>query len=101
MKLITALIFLCAAGAACANPFPTGDAGAGKKIFDRYHCNSCHDKLMGGNGNALFTRPERKVHNADALLKQIHVCTSNVGANLSPQEVQDLGAYLNRFYNLK
>ena len=101
MKLITALLLLCSAGAASANPFPNGDTENGKKIFDQYNCNSCHDKLMGGNGNAIFTRPDHKVRNADELLRQIHVCSGNVGANLNPQEEQDLGAYLNRFYNLK
>jgi len=101
MKLLTMLILLGAATAASANPFPNGDEQAGKKIFDQYKCNSCHAALMGGDGNAIFTRADRKVHNATHLIEQIHLCSGNVGAKLTPQEEQHLGAYLNRYYNLK
>jgi len=101
MKLIIALMFLCAATAASANPFPNGNAQTGQKLFEQYKCNRCHAALLGGDGSAIFTRAERKVHNAKELLEQIEVCSGNVGASLTPQDKQHLGAYLNRYYNLK
>ena len=56
--------------------------------------------MMGGDGNAIFTRPNRKVHSPALLIEQIRVCSGNVGANLTAQEEQNLGAYLNQFYKL-
>lgn len=101
MKLIITLILLCAATAASANPFPNGNAQTGQKLFEQYKCNRCHAAMLGGDGSAIFTRPDRKVHNAEELIKQIEVCSGNIGAKLTPQEKQHLGAYLNRYYNLK
>ena len=57
---------------------------------------------MGGDGNAIFTRPNRKVQDPQQLAAQINVCARNVGANFSTQEKLDLAAYLNKhFYKFK
>lgn len=101
MKLITMLTLLFAASCAQATPFPDGNAKAGKALFDKYDCNRCHAQIVGGDGNAIFTRPDRKVTTADELVAQIRVCSGNVGASFSPQQVQHLGAYLNQYYKLK
>lgn len=100
MKLLTALLLLCSAAVQAA-PFAEGNAQTGKAIFDKYKCNSCHIDMLGGDGSAIFTRPNRKVHNADELVGRIKQCSGTVGANLTPQEEQHLGAYLNRYYKLK
>lgn len=84
-----------------AAPFPEGNAKTGKALFDKYQCNSCHSQMLGGDGSAIFTRSNRKVHDAGGLIDQIKRCSGNVGANLTPAEEQHLGAYLNRYYNLK
>ena len=101
MKLISALIFLCAATVASADPFAGGNAENGQKLFEQHQCNSCHDSMMGGDGNKIFTRFNRKVSSPDGLMAQINICSGNVSAHLSDQDKQDLGAYLNRYYNLK
>lgn len=101
MKSLAALILLCIASAAQANPFPNGNAQAGHALFDRYKCNSCHSAMLGGDGSTMFTRADRKVHNADELIAQIRMCGGNVGAQLSAQDEQHLGAYLNQYYKLK
>lgn len=101
MKPIATLILLFAATSAVANPFPDGNAQAGQKLFDQYKCNRCHAAMLGGDGSAMFTRADRKVHNAAELIEQIGICGGNVGANLTSQDKQHLGAYLNRYYNLK
>lgn len=101
MKLIATLFLLSAATIAQATPFPDGNPQAGKALFDKYKCNSCHAAMLGGDGSAIFTRANRKVRDAGGLIEQIKVCSGNVGANLSAQDEQHLGAYLNRYYNLK
>lgn len=101
MKPITTLILFCAATAATAAPFPEGDAQAGQRLFEKHQCNRCHVKIVGGDGSAIFTRPDRKIRNAAQLLEQIRTCSANIGVTLTPREEQNLGAYLNRFYNLK
>ena len=101
MKLITALILLCAATAALANPFPDGNAQTGQKLFEHYNCSRCHAKMMGGDGSAIFTRFDRKRNSPDGLIEQIGICSGNVNAHFSSQETQDLAAYLNIFYKFK
>lgn len=101
MKMITALILLCTATAANAAPFSRGDAEVGRQLFEKHQCNRCHVKIVGGDGSAIFTRPDRKIQNEAQLLQQIRTCSANIGVTLTPLEEQHLGAYLNRFYNLK
>ncbi|MBI5430349.1 MAG: cytochrome c [Nitrosomonadales bacterium] len=100
-KLKTALLLLCAATAASANPFPGGNAVNGQKLFEQYKCNSCHDTMMGGDGNKIFTRLTRKVSTPDSLIDQIGMCSGNVNAHLTAQQKQDLAAYLNNYYKFK
>lgn len=101
MRLAISIALLCAATAASADPFPSGNAQTGQKLFAQYKCGSCHSAMLGGDGSAMFTRPDRKVHSVPELVEQMRFCTGNVGANLTPQDEQHLGAYLNRYYNLK
>jgi hypothetical protein len=101
MKLTATLILLCAATAASANPFPTGNAQNGQKLFEKYDCNQCHNQIMGGDGNKIFTRFDRKRTTPDGLIEQIGMCSGNVNAHFTPQQTQDLAAYLNIFYKFK
>ena len=98
-KFLFLLIF-----AACtvqAAPF-SGDAGNGKKLFAKYDCNSCHKGKVGGDGNAIFTRPDRIVTSADLLIDRMEQCSGAIGKNLPAQEKQDLATYLNqRYYHFK
>lgn len=99
-KLFVLILLLC--GTAQAAPFADGDANAGKKLFDKYQCNNCHMAKMGGDGNAIFTRPDHKVTSPSKMIAQIKMCSGNVGANLTAQEEQHLAAYLNQqFYKFK
>ncbi len=101
MKLLplTVLLSLLLVETAHADPFAKGDAEAGKKLFTQSQCgSSCHDSIMGGNGNAIFTRLNRKVQNPQQLIAQLRRCTGGAGITLSPQDEQNLGAYLNRNY---
>jgi len=105
MRLIVSITslgaLLFAATTAVANPFPNGDARTGQKLFTQYKCSSCHAAMLGGDGSAMFTRPDRKVRSVAQLVEQMNFCTGNLGIKLTPQDEQHLGAYLNRYYNLK
>lgn len=85
-------------GTAQAEPFAKGDTEAGKKFFTQNQCNSCHDQIMNGDGNAIFTRFNRKVRNPQELLAQLGRCTSGGGITMTDKDAQDLSAYLNRTY---
>ncbi|MBI3903829.1 MAG: cytochrome c [Nitrosomonadales bacterium] len=101
MKLSIAL-FLLLCGTAQATPFASGNAQAGKQLFDKNNCNQCHKDIVGEPGYAIFTRPTHKVKNPQQLVSQMTLCSGNVGITLSAQDEQDLGAYLNRsFYKFK
>ncbi len=106
MKLITTLSFtitllMGVVATASANPFPKGNAQNGQKIFDKYDCNRCHNQIMGGDGNKIFTRFDRKRNTPEGLIEQIGMCSGNVNAHFNAQETQDLAAYLNIFYKFK
>lgn len=92
------LFFLTFSTSGAAAPFEQGSAQAGKLLFEQKDCNSCHIAKMGGNGSAIFTRPNRIVNNPDELLARMKVCSGAVGATLSKQDEQDLGAWLNQTY---
>ena len=101
MKIFSALILLFAVTAASADPFTKGNPIAGQKLFEKYDCNQCHNKIMHGDGNQIFTRINRKRNTPDGLIEQIGMCSGNVNAHLTSQQVQDIAAYLNRYYKFK
>lgn len=101
-KFLATITLLTLATTAQATPFANGDPASGKKLFDKYQCNSCHIDMVGGDGNAVFTRPNRKVTRPEQLSAQMKRCSGVVGANISAQEEDHLAAYLNqKFYKFK
>lgn len=102
MKKIIATLLLCTAAQAQAIPFASGDPAVGKKLFDDHNCNSCHVKMVGGDGNGIFTRPNHKVNSPERLVQQLRACGSNTDLVMTPEVEQHLGAYLNqKFYKFK
>ncbi len=102
MKLILITAILLLSATAQAAPFAKGDATTGKKIFDQHKCNSCHIGMLGGDGNTMFTRAERKVKTPSSLASQITSCSTNLGLMLFEEDEAHLGAYLNtKFYKFK
>lgn len=103
MKCLIAIsVILLFTTAARADPFANADPKIGKKYFDEAKCNTCHASLMGGDGNRIFTRPERKVKDAQALAKMVRFCVGQTGAGIFPEDIDHVAAYLNReFYKFK
>lgn len=78
-----------------------GDAKVGKKIYDD-KCVACHISLVGGDGSALHTRPNRRIKTAEGLLGRVEGCNHQLKAGLKPDQIKDIVAYLHKaFYQQK
>lgn len=98
---LTCLSLLLAAAQAHADPFAKGDPGIGKTLHDK-SCLACHISIAGGDGSAIYTRPQRKVGNPQQLLSRIRICNTNSGAGWFPEEEMHVAAYLNlNYYHFK
>lgn len=93
----TSLLLLLLPLTASADPFPKGDAAAGKKLHDA-KCVACHQRLVGGNGSDIYTRIDRKIQTPKALLQRIAACNAQVNAGWFPEDEEHAAAYLNRQY---
>jgi len=91
-------LLLLATSAAHADPFAKGNAETGKQLVVKYDCNSCHKGIVGGDGNSIYTRPNRIVTGADILIDRMEQCSGAIGKNLTTQEKLDLAAHLNQTY---
>lgn len=100
IRIITLTIAaLCVSAVVHADPFPKANPQTGKRLFDEAKCGACHNSLMGGDGNKIFTRPEHKVRDAQALLKMVRFCVNQTGAQIFPEDIEHIAAYLNQqFY---
>ena len=87
-----------AAATAQAEPFTNGNVETGRHLFSKYECDSCHKGKVGGDGSAIFTRPDRTVNSPDNLIAQMERCSGAIGKNLTKQEKLDLAAHLNQTY---
>ena len=103
MKLMLAFILgTVLADAALAAPLPQADPAAGAKLYAEAKCNACHVQRFGGDGSSVFTRPDRKLKSADALLKQVRACVTQLNVQWFPDEEEHVAAYLNqKYYNFK
>ena len=85
-----------------AEPFPKADPKAGKQAYEEAKCSACHNARMGGDGDRMYTRPERRVQDARSLLKLVRFCVDQTGASVFPEDVEHIAAYLNQqFYKFK
>lgn len=98
MNTLTAFTCLALlAGSAHAAPFAKGDPVKGKALHDKA-CISCHASMFGGDGSEIYTRPDRKIKNAQQLAARIAACNANTGAGWFPEDEAHVGAYLNQQY---
>ncbi|HKK05630.1 MAG TPA: cytochrome c [Gammaproteobacteria bacterium] len=77
------------------------DVKRGKELHDQ-NCIQCHASIVGGNGTAIYTRPDRRIDSLAALNKQVHRCKNSLGVSWPEDQIQDVVAYLNHtFYHFK
>lgn len=80
-----------------AEPFTQGDANIGKSMVEK-NCISCHAAKYGGDGSGIYTRENRKIKNAPALLAQIRNCNTMIGLKWFEDEELHVARYLNQTY---
>ena len=92
MKQILLLGAITLGLVACSEA-PSGDPVRGAQIHEV--CLDCH-------GTGLYVKPDRKIKSLDALRKETLRWGDYYNPALSPQDVDDVVAYLNRdFYQFK
>ena len=70
------------------------DAKRGQELYQA-NCTRCHD-------TSVHTRPNSIIHSLDGLKKRVQFCESNARLNWSPDQIEDVAAYLNNtFYKFK
>ena len=91
-----------AADAAAPHAVPPIFVGAnvaqGQKYYTDLKCAACHAERMMGQAAAMYTRPDRKVHNPKQLMAFTQMCVTQLNHDLFPEEVKDIAAYLNQTY---
>jgi len=97
MRLLPLLLMLSAMPA-LADPFAQGNPKTGKQLFDGARCNSCHMKIVGGDGSGIFTRPNSIIPDATALLHRIRFCETQTSTRWTPAEETHVAAFLNQVY---
>ncbi len=96
LALSTSLAMLCAVPSA-----PTFAADNGKALHDK-HCKACHVQQWGGDGSAIYTRPDRRIKDLTALRQRVAACSAQTGAKLFPEEEASIAAYLaQQYYHFK
>lgn len=96
----------CAAFSAAVLSAPTfaadkADANAGKTLHDQ-HCKSCHVQRWGGDGSAVYTRPDHKIKDANALRQRVAMCSTQTNAKFFPEDEANVAAYLvQQYYKFK
>ncbi|HXZ51923.1 MAG TPA: c-type cytochrome [Burkholderiales bacterium] len=101
-KWIPVAFALAAGGAhAASDVFAFGDPKQGEKLYEQ-KCAACHVAQFGGDGSSVFTRSDRRIHTAPALLAQVQFCNTRSRAGLSAEGEQSVAAWLNeKYYKFK
>ncbi|WP_298289999.1 cytochrome c [Thiomonas sp.] len=89
---------LAAAPGAEPAEFHGVNVARGQQFYTELQCASCHAQRMMGQAAAMYTRSDRKVHNARQLLAFTQMCVTQLNHELFPDEVRDIAAYLNQTY---
>lgn len=82
-----------------AQPIPElyhgADMSLGEKLIADNKCVACHQRNVGGDGNAIY-RPAGKVNSPGALRGMVEACNQQLNIGLFPDEVTSISAVLNR-----
>jgi hypothetical protein len=78
------------------------DIQNGKKLHNE-KCYQCHAEKSGlGNGDVIYTRSDRKVHNLNKLKGMVNTCNTQLRLDLFPEDEADIISHLNyEFYKFK
>jgi len=92
----TLLSLLLAGFAATSGAAP--DLARGKALHDE-NCIKCHAGIVGGDGTAIYTRPDRRIDSLEGLRHQVNRCKDSLGLPWPADQIDDVVYYLNHnFY---
>ncbi len=92
-KILLTSALLLPAGSVLAEEAP-GNLENGQKLHEQ-HCSRCH-------GTEVYLPPMRKIESLELLEQRATGCNSMTGANLFPEDVNDIVHYLNTtFYQFE
>lgn len=92
-KILLTSALLFPAGSALAEE-SSGNLENGQKLHEE-HCSRCH-------GTEVYLPPMRKIESLESLKQRANGCNSMTGANLFPEDVDDIVHYLNTaFYKFE
>jgi hypothetical protein len=95
---LTAVLLLLAVTGMSIPAFADVDATKGKVLHDR-KCVSCHAERFGGDGSKIYLRPDRIVHDRDALDQRVATCSTMTHTGWFPDDEENVAAYLaTRYY---
>ena len=95
-KLSVLLAFvLTSAGAQVPALFQGADTRLGEKLIAQNKCAACHQKKVGGDGNAIY-RPAGRINNPGALGAMVEQCNTQLNLGMFPEDVIAVAAVLNR-----
>ncbi len=98
---LAALALFASAAHAQSDAFPFGKPKLGRQLYQA-KCAACHVSMFGGDGSSVFTRADRRIHTAAALLAQVQACNQRSRAGLSAEGEQSVAAWLDQaYYKLK
>ena len=67
----------------------------GKRLVAEAKCEACHVSKLGGDGSAMYSRPDRRVTSKSGLLAQVARCNNELSLGLFPDDEAAIAAYLN------
>lgn len=83
-------------GLAQIHPLYEGaDLKQGEKLIADNQCSACHQRNVGGDGNAIY-RPQGRINTPGMLRGMVESCNTQLNLGLFPEEVNSISAVLNR-----
>ncbi len=71
------------------------DLKQGEKMIADNQCSACHQRNVGGDGNAIY-RPAGRINTPGALRGMVEYCSTQLNLGFFPEEVNSIAAVLNR-----
>ncbi len=91
-RILTFLLSWTLAGGAVA-----ADLARGKSLHDE-NCIKCHAGMVGGDGTAIYTRPDRRIETLEGLRRQVNRCKDSLGMPWPADQIEDVVHYLNHTF---
>jgi hypothetical protein len=95
-KSLSFLLLLPVWALAQVHPLYEGaDLKQGEKLIAENQCSVCHQRNVGGDGNAIY-RPQGRINTAGSLRGMVEYCNTQLSLGLFPEDVNSIAAVLNR-----